>query len=491
MTDIQILAALEAHVAQQFDVANASNLITHVDESTAFRLIGQLGAALQANMIANNSVDALQNTKDAAHDNQITELVGKWLAEKEVSQALQDAFNAYKSAAIAKNTAQDATISTLVQGMNDNHVIDTAQTTKDAAHDAKLAQNEVTDAGQSADIATLKVIRKDATNVFYVDRQFADQAEMLAQDAAALQGVSNRPFATPYSAKKAAILWLALNPTKQAIVEIARGNTFASADYVATEHDVTISMGGVDYVSGAELTFHGIAYVAYGSTITTPLTNAVFIIGQVLNGLAAKKAVFYGGTFTDTGFNSTANANIHFLGTESMAPSLLSRHGNSLIAYDVGIKRLEVAKISGGLLVGDKWSFAPDAGNSRVPETLIYKIGEHKSSYHIPLYVTKLHEKNLVVSFEVTHQHRSLLCLGHFSGVTNDSTPENPLLGGCDNSVLNISVGAVIPTDLIYGGDAGGGYINCPNNRKSTFNVQLCDLGTLPVPKLMWMYGIQ
>jgi microcystin-dependent protein len=158
MTDIQILAALEAHVAQQFDVANASNLITHVDESTAFRLIGQLGAALQANMIANNSVDALQNTKDAAHDNQITELVGKWLAEKEVSQALQDAFNAYKSAAIAKNTAQDATISTLVQGMNDNHVIDTAQNTKDATHDAMLAQNEVTDAGQSADIATLKVL---------------------------------------------------------------------------------------------------------------------------------------------------------------------------------------------------------------------------------------------------------------------------------------------------------------------------------------------
>lgn len=129
MTDIQILDALEAHLQAEFDSANYANLITEKDEAKMFRLIMQLMQTIRAKALDNDRVDALQNTKDVAHDNRITDLTNELLASNALNQTVQTALNAYKSAVNSKNSEQDA----------------------------KLMQNEVTDAQQSDAIGVLNL----------------------------------------------------------------------------------------------------------------------------------------------------------------------------------------------------------------------------------------------------------------------------------------------------------------------------------------------
>jgi hypothetical protein len=365
----------------------------------------------------------------------------------------------------------------------ENQLVDTAQTIKDAQHDAALAQNEVTDAAQSADIAMLKVVRKNAANVFYVDRQYTSQAEMLAQDAAAMQGVSTRPFGTPYSAKKMAIAYLQTNPTKQAIVEIAKGNTFTDADYVSSEHAVTVSMGGVDFVSGVELCFHGISYYFEGSTIETPLMNAAFLAAQADNGQSVKKAVFCGGSVKNLWFNEHAQSNIVL-----NIPEIKNEHDggwNTALSGDVGVKRLKTDRLSANLVIGNKWG---GKGLSNIKESLAFNLERMSVDTDNPLiYLTKCHSKDVQVSIQsIELLGRTMLSLGHWSGIASDGT-----LGGVQDSNILIDIKHIVPnSNYMYSTDGGGGLINIPNNKTSKFAVSVPSFSTT-VPKLMWVYGIQ
>jgi hypothetical protein len=427
-------------------------------------------AALKTAKTATDATDATQNTDIAA---------------------LKTAKTANDATDADQNTRINTNQSILMQVVSDSNlkadkgVVDP----KLAALESARQANDITDATQTSDIAALKVIRKDAKAVFYVDKQYSTQAEMVAQDLAALKGVSNRPYATPYSAKKAAIAELAANPSSSVVIVIARGNSFTNADYISILHDVTVSMGGVNYISGAELAFHGITYVMYGATIQTPLMNAIFLAAQATNGFAVKKAVFCGGKFTDAGYNSSAQSNIYFFDIEEGAGSP-SRHAGRMLSGDAGIKVFSCTTMNTGLLVGDKWYDAAQAGNSSATrDTLRYsclKLISNPNDGFIANF-SKISNKDVIVSIQQFQYKRHFLDFGHFSGVANDGT-----LGGIENSTVSLVVeNAVTEAGYVYAIDGSNAFINATNNKNSRLNAELCDLGTITVPKFLWVYGIQ
>jgi hypothetical protein len=461
-----------SQVTTLLEVAKSANLQKDLEQSLDIDTLKNLTTLLEVAKAANLQKDSEQDLKDAQHDAAIS------------NSANVDAMHDTELARLdARDASQEAKIYA-------HDIKLSARQVKDNQHDGliqslEIAQNELIGINnvQTADIATLKIVRKDAANVFYVDRQFANQVEMLAQDAAALQGVSNRPFATPFSAKKAAITWLALNPTKQAIVEIAKGDTFTAADYVHEEHAVTVSMGGVGYVSGVELAFHGITYYFEGSTVETPLMNAAFLAAQVDNGFNWKKAVFCGQKVTNLGYNEHAQANIVL-----DIPDIENTHNggwNTSLSGDVGVKRLKTDLLKANLVIGNKWG---GKGFSKSKESLFFDIGRMSVDTGNPLiYFTKCHSKDVQVSIQSLELlGRCMTSLGHWSGTAADGT-----LGGVQDSNIRIDIKSImLNPSYMYSPDGSNGVLNLIHNKTSKFAVSLPAFSTT-VPKLMWVYGIQ
>jgi hypothetical protein len=320
-----------------------------------------------------------------------------------------------------------------------------------------------------------------AKRVYYVDRQWNTASERQSQNAKARVGDPFRPFAEPWSARNAAIL-AGGEPT----VFIQAGNVFTNADFFPSEHNRTVSIAGTNYVAGIELAYHGITYRFDGSTIETPLMSPSFLSAQAQNGLAVKKAVFFGGKFTDAGSNSSAQSNIHFFVEDGSGSP--SRHADRIFTGDVGVKTLVAQTMNRGVMVGDKWWGAPDAGNSSVTrEYLRYaieRVRPHATGSVVA--ALKIHNKDVLVNIGSAKFNRTILDIGHWSGASNDGT-----LGGIENSRVTIKIGNIEKTDYAYTADVGGGLINTPNNRNSRITVEMPGLDTITVPKFLWIYGIQ
>lgn len=362
---------------------------------------------------------------------------------------------------LAQNTVTDTN---QTAQLVENQLVDTAQTTKDAAHDAKLAQNEVTDAGQSADIATLKVIRKDAANVFYVDRQFANQAEMIAQDAAALQGVANRPFATPFSAMKAACMYLGAGVGRKAYVVIQKGNTYSMSDYDASRHAAVIPVlenGGSRNVSiGSVLAFQNLHWRFEGSRLFgIPLLSegacANFPLGMTASYMGEVATI---GKSTNAQDDILLDIEYHIGGTQN----------------NTGIKRLKYGTYSGRFIIGDKWQATNTGDSAKDNNYLSYHVVQLINS-DIPIYINKIHNKRVLVRIDsIENAAGRIAVIGHFSAVCADGTPI-----GIRDSEVYVSVGSYkesIYFSEINADDAAFMYLL--NSGNSVINYTLPDILT-------------